>query len=535
MIGGMKMFDTLIRGGTIVDGTGKPGYRADIAVKHGKIAKISEKITDSASQIIDADGKFVTPGFLDIHRHADVNLFLPTFGEAELRQGLTTIVNGNCGLSVVPCPKKYREDIYRFLQPVIGEVNAPKEFTNMREYLSLVEQVPLPLNVGMDIGNGTVRAAAKGYEPGSLTKEELDAAHEYLRSSLEAGALGVTLGIVYSPENCYDADGFVQVLEPMKDFNVPLVTHIRGEGDLFHESLREVIDIARRLDVPLHISHLKCIGKRNWGHGVTKALEILREARESGMDVSYDAYPYPAGSTQLIQVLPPQYLEGGVEKIIERLTNPEKRKELTAILKEPQDYFENVVSSVGWENIRMTTLTLPKNQKYVGKSVAEIASMQGKDPFDCAYDMLIEEQCKISMVDFIASEDDICTILKDPYTTIISDSVYPTGGVPHPRLYGTFPRILEKYVRTEHVLTLEQAIHKMTALPASVYHLKKGRLEEGADADINVFALENIHTAATFEDPKQFAVGFDYVLVNGQIAVDHDQMTHKPAGSLLRR
>lgn len=529
------MFDFLIRGGTVVDGTGKAGYRADVAVKDGKIAKIAPEITEPAGQVIDANGRYVTPGFIDIHRHADVNLFLPTFGEAELRQGLTTIVNGNCGLSVVPCPKKYRTEIYRFLQPVIGEVNAPHEFSTMEEYLALAEQMPLPLNVGMDIGDGTVRAAVKGYEPGDLTTEEWNAAREYLRSSLAAGALGVTLGIVYAPENCYDADGFVKVLQPIKEFGVPLVTHIRGEGDLFHESLREVIDIARRLDVPLHISHLKCIGKRNWGHGVKKALDILRQARESGMDVSYDVYPYTAGSTQLIQILPPEYLEGGVEEMVKRLTDPKKRAELTTILKEPQDYFENLVSSIGWENIRMSTLTLPKNQQYVGKSVAEIASMQGKDPYDCAYDMLAEEQCKISMVDFITSEEDICTILRDPYSSVISDSVYPTGGVPHPRLYGTFPRVLEKYVREEKVLTLEQAIHKMTALPASVYHLKKGRLQEGADADINVFALENVHTAATYEDPKQFAVGFDYVLVNGQIAVDHDKMTHQSAGRLLRR
>lgn len=529
------MFDFVIRGGTVVDGSGKAGYRADLAVKDGKIAKIAPQITEPAGQVIDAGGCYVTPGFIDIHRHADVNLFLPSFGEAELRQGLTTIVNGNCGLSVVPCPEAHRAEIYRFLQPVIGEVKAPKAFSTMEEYLALAEQVVLPLNVGMDIGNGTVRAAVKGYEPGRLNAKELAAAHEFLRSSLAAGALGVTLGIVYSPENCYDADGFVEVLQPMKEFGVPLVTHIRGEGDLFHESLREVIDIARRLDVPLHVSHLKCIGKRNWGHGVTKALQILREARDSGMDISYDVYPYTAGSTQLIQILPPDYLEGGVEEMVKRLTDPEKRRELTAILKEPQDYFENLLSSIGWENIRMSTLTLPKNQKYVGKSVTEIAKIQGKDPYDCAYDMLAEEQCKISMVDFITSEEDICTILRDPYSSVISDSVYPTGGVPHPRLYGTFPRVLEKYVREEKVLTLEQAVHKMTALPASVYHLKKGLLAEGADADINVFKLENVHTAATYADPKRFATGFDYVLVNGQIAVDHDVMTHKPAGRMLRR
>ncbi|WP_101909522.1 N-acyl-D-amino-acid deacylase family protein [Marasmitruncus massiliensis] len=529
------MYDLVIRDGTVIDGSGAPGIRADLAIKNGKIAQISRQISESAQQAIDAGGRYVTPGFIDIHRHADINLFLPSFGEAELRQGLTTIVNGNCGLSVVPCPPAHRAEIFRFLQPVIGEAALPADFSTMGEYLSLAEQMPLPLNVGMDIGNGTVRAAVKGYQTGRLTREELAAARRFLHDSLEAGALGVSLGIVYAPENCYDADGFVEVLRPMKEFGVPLVTHIRGEGDLFHQSLYEVIDIARRLEVPLHVSHLKCIGKRNWGHGVKKALEILAKARASGMDVSYDVYPYTAGSTQLIQILPPDYLEGGVEEMVRRLKDPAKRRELAEILRQPQDYFENLVSSIGWGNIRMSTLTLPENQKYVGKSVSEIAATQGKDPCECVCDMLADEQCKISMVDFITSEDDICTILRDPYSSVISDSVYPTGGVPHPRLYDTFPRILQTYVRERGVLTLEQAIHKMTALPACVYHLKKGLLQEGADADVNVFALENIQTDATYEDPKRFATGFDYVLVNGEIAVNHDRMTHKPAGKVLRR
>ncbi|MEM1484591.1 D-aminoacylase [Oscillospiraceae bacterium PP1C4] len=530
------MLDFLIQNGTIVDGSGTPAYRGDVAISDGKIAQIAPHIDAPAAQVIDAADRLVTPGFIDIHRHADVNLFTTGFGEPELRQGLTTIVNGNCGLSVVPCPAKYRDEILRFLQPVIGEAEPLKHFETFAEYMDLAEQTPLPLSVGMAIGNGTVRAATKGYAPGKLTRSELQTAQNYLRISLEAGALGVTLGIVYAPENCYDAADFVEVLQPMKEFDVPLVTHIRGEGDLFHESLEEVIGIARRLDVPLHISHFKCIGKRNWGHGVTKALEILDRARDSGMHIDCDVYPYTAGSTQLIQVLPPQYLEGGVPEMVARLRDPVKRRELTQILSEPSAYFENLVSSIGWENILCSTLTLPENQQYIGKSITEIAKMQGKDPYECAYDLLVDEECKISMVDFITSEQDIQTILRYPYSSVISDSVYPTGGVPHPRLYATFPKVLIEYVRESSVLTLEQAIHKMSARPAGVYHLKnKGKLREGFDADVNVFALENLVSTATYAEPRQFPTGFDYVLVNGQLAVDHDRLTHEPCGRLLRR
>lgn len=530
------MVDFIIKGGTIIDGSGAPGFKGDIALQKNKIVQISENIKLDSVDIIEARGKIITPGFIDIHRHADGNIFYPSFGELELRQGLTSIINGNCGLSIVPCPPKYRHQIFSFLQSVVGEIPKDKVFYDFKDYMELISRLPLPLNVGMNIGNGTVRAATKGYDVSRFSKEDFNLAKCYLRTALEAGALGVSLGLVYSPENCYSLEELKEVLTPMKDFKVPLVTHIRGEGDIFHESLKEVIDIAASLQVPLHVSHLKCIGKRNWGHGVTGALEILDAARATGLKVTNDLYPYPAGSTQLIQILPPDYLEGGVAAIIKRLSDSNKRKELSEILKMPQSYFENLVSSIGWENIIMSTLTLKKNQSYIGKNIAEIARLQGKSPFDCACDMLIEEQCKITMVDYIVSEDDIKTILKYPYSSIISDSTYPTGGIPHPRVYGTYPKILQKYVREEKVLTLENAIHKITGLPASVYSLKgKGYLKEGMDADINIFDLNRIETKADFQNPKQFPRGFDYVLVNGRIAVEKDKLTGICAGKILKR
>ena len=530
------MFDLIIKNGIVVDGSGKEPFSADIAVKDGKIVKVQDNISDESKEVIDAKGNYVTPGFIDIHRHADVNLFGKDFGKPELHQGLTTIINGNCGLSVVPCPDKYKDEIFTMLQSVIGEVPKDKKFENFKEYIELVEKTPLPLNVGMDIGNGTVRAGVRGYVPGKLTKDEVKKAQDYIRSSLKDGALAVTLGIIYSPENCYNKDDFVEVLQPMKEYDVPLVTHIRGEGDLFCESLEEVIYIARNLGVRLHISHFKCIGERNWGHVTKKALGILDKARESGMTVTCDVYPYTAGSTQLIQVLPPEYLEGGAEGIVKRLSDREQRAKLTEILKTPSPDFENLVSSIGWGNIVMSTLTKEHNQKYMGKSVAEIAKMQGKDPYECAYDMLIDEDCKISMVDFIVSEDDIKMNLQYPYSAVISDSVYPTGGVWHPRLFAAFPKVLKDYVRDEKVLTLPQAINKMTFFPASVYKLEgKGLIKEGFDADINIFDLNNIKAPATYENPNQYSGGFDYVLVSGKVAVKDDVLTGDSLGKVIKR
>lgn len=528
------MLDHLIKNGRLVDGMNNPSWTGDIGIANGKIAAIQREINAPARRIIDGTGKYITPGFIDIHRHGDAAIFRPGFGELELRQGLTTIVNGNCGLSIIPCPKEHREAIFGFLKPVIGPVTIQEEFCDYSSYMDLVKKQPLPVNVGMLVGNGTVRAAVKGYDTGKLTKEEVKRAGGYIKQALKAGALGVSLGIVYAPEYNYDIDGFLEVLEPMKDFQVPLVTHIRGEGDIFKESVEEVIEIAGRLSVPLHISHLKCIGERNWGHGVREVLKLLEDAREGGMEVSCDVYPYTAGSTQLVQILPPGFLEGGFGEIVKRLQNPEKRRDLTNLLMEPSDQFENILSSIGFENIRITTVQTDKNQQYTGKSIEEIARLKGTNPYDTVYDLLAEENCQVSMVDFITSEDDIRTILKYPYTSIISDSVYPGGGLPHPRMYGTFPKVLKQYVKKEGLLSIEEAVHKMTWLPASLYGLKnKGRLKEGADGDIIVLDLDKIDTKASYEKPAVYPRGFDYIWVNGRLAVENDRYTGVKNGTIV--
>lgn len=534
--GKRNVYDLLIRGGTVVDGSGDSAVPADVAILDGKIAAVAPRVESGAARVIDAAGRLVTPGFIDIHRHADVRLFSPDFGEAELHQGLTTVVNGNCGLSAVPCPAARRDEIHAFLQPVIGDVNAPAPFETFAEYLALVRQTPLPLNVGMLVGNGTVRAAVRGYAPGVLTPGELAAARGLLEDALANGALGVSMGIVYAPEYCYDADGFAQVLAPVRGAGVPLVTHVRGEGDTFHQSLDEVIDVARRLGAPLHVSHFKCIGRRNWGHGMTRALEILDEARESGLRVDCDVYPYTAGSTQLLQILPPWFLDGGAPAITRRLRDPAKVDELRGIFAEPSGRFENLVNLIGWENIRCTTFTRPENQAYTGMSVAKIAAARGEDPCACACRLLAEEECRISMVDFITSEEDIRAVLRYPYSNVISDAVYPSGGTPHPRLYAAFPKVLIDYVRREPVLTLEQAVHKMTARPASVLGLRgKGLLRKGYDADINVFELGRLAADASYENPSVFASGFDYVFVGGAAAVEHDRITGVRAGRVVTR
>jgi N-acyl-D-aspartate/D-glutamate deacylase len=530
------MIDIAIRNGCIVDGAGGKPYMADIGVDKGKIVRIAEGMDLPAETVIDARNHYVTPGFIDAHRHEDAAVFREDFGEIQLRQGITTTINGNCGLSAVPFPKKRRSAIAGYLKPIIGVLPPDKEFETFSDYLGLLETERLPVNFGMHIGNGVLRMAVKGFEPGKLAKEEVRGIHRYLEDALENGAFGVSMGVVYMPETLYDHQGFMEVLEPLRGKAIPLVTHIRGEGNLLEESLREVITLAEELEVPLHISHYKCVGRKNWGRLLEKAAETLRQARERGVRITLDVYPWTAGSTQLVQVLPPEYLEGGLGKTAERLRDPALRRECAAILKKPQTRFDNQIDLIGWENIMVSSAQTEKNQVWVGKRIAEIAAERNCDPFDAAFDLLAEEQCEVAMINFIACEKDIETIMQYPESLIISDSIYPPSGNPHPRLYGAFPKLLREYVFDRKVLPLETAVYKITGGPAKVFAIQgKGLLKEGYDADITVFDPAKIANHADYLRPRRYGTGFAAVLVNGVLANDHDRFLKSRAGKVLRR
>ncbi|MCJ7688027.1 MAG: amidohydrolase family protein [Clostridiaceae bacterium] len=530
------MYDILLKNGIIVDGTGSAPFVSDIAVTDGKIVKISANIRGDAKEIIDICNQYVTPGFIDIHRHSDASILRENFGEIELRQGITTTLNGNCGLSIVPCPDNRKDMIFKYLKPIIGTVNIDSNFQTFSEYYEMLRHKSIPINFGSNIGNGTVRMAVKGFEKGNLTQEQIEKAHAFILDGIENGAFGVSMGVVYMPENCYDLNGFIEVLQPIKNTKIPIITHIRGEGDLLLKSIEEVILIAKSLNVPLHISHFKCVGKHNWGHLLEKAIELLDKARSDGMKITCDVYPYTAGSTQLVQLLPPEFLEGGMEETTNRLKDSNQRKKIKDILEKKQTKFENLLASVGWESIMITSLYKEENQKYIGMRVTEIAQLQNKDPYDCAFDLLVEENCDVSMVNFIVCDKDIETILKYEHSCIISDSIYPDGGIPHPRLYGTFTKVLCDYVRDRKVLTLPEAIRKITFLPSKIMNIvNKGLLKEGFDADITVFELKKLVNGSSYVNPKVLGKGFDYVIVNGIIAVKNDVLMKNNSGKIIMR
>lgn len=532
--------DYLFENATILDGSGSPSYTGDVLISRGKISAVGKNLGKPSGnaeglKVIDASGKYLTPGFIDVHRHADAKVLTPEFGELELRQGLTTIINGNCGLSLIPCPEDKKEEIFGFLSPVTGEPIKRTPFTDFKDYMDFVPS-KLPLNVGMLIGNGTVRSAVSGYRGGKLSDEEMARVHRYLRDALSNGAFGVSIGLQYAPEYNYDTNDLIKALEPMKEFDAPLTTHTRGDGDELMEALEEVITVAETLGIRLQISHFKNMGKRNWGDRLLKALDYVDQARLRGLDVNTDVYPYTFGSTQLIHILPTSFLDGGMAGVCEKLTHRAERDKLTDMLKNGSEGFENMVDLLGWESFYLTTFCTEKNQKYTGMSVPEIAKLRGQDPFECVYDLLVEEQGKIGMIDYLASEEDVRTIMKYKHALFISDSTYPTSGLPHPRVYGTFPRILATYVRDEKVLPIEEAVYKMTGMPADIFRIKnKGLIKEGYDADLCLFDLANIGTAATAATPKELGTGFDYVFVGGEPAIINDKMTGAKNGRKLFR
>jgi N-acyl-D-amino-acid deacylase len=530
-------FDLLIKNGRILDGTGNPYYTADIGVSAGKIRQIRKGIDPArASRVIDARGLTVTPGFFDAHSHDDHYLLADPQCHDKVLQGVTTTVIGNCGLSIGPATEEHRADMVTFFK-MAGGKHVKEEDLDVRalgDYLRKIESSRPGINVLPLVGHSIVRIAALGFANRRPTDGELATMKKLVRDSMADGAWGLSTGLIYAPGNYATTEEIIELSRVVGEFGGIYTTHMRNEGDLEIPAIAETIRIGEEAGVPVHISHHKVTGKANWGRSI-ETLRMMAEARARGVQVTCDQYPYNAGSTFLAAILPPRVLAGGPEVFSEKLKDPKFRAEVIDIVeREKVEGWENMIQGAGFEGIMISVC--PGHPEYVGKSIADIAGKENRSPFDVLFDLVVEEKLAVMVILFMMTEEDIQRIMRDPLTMVGTDGI-PGFGLEkvHPRMTGTFPRILGRYVREQGVLTLEEAIRKMTSFPAQTFGVRdKGVLKEGFDADIVVFDPETIIDRSTYDDPNQKPEGIHYVVVNGEIAVDHGKLLGATSGRVLR-
>jgi N-acyl-D-amino-acid deacylase len=528
------MLDVLIKNGKIIDGAGNPWFRADLGIQGDKIVQVRHAIKTEARKVIDAGELTVSPGFIDSHTHSDVRVFKHPEEDSKLMQGITTALIGQDGLSVAPLDEANKPPMMLRVSGLLGTYLQEWAWNSLADYLSAVEKLPPATNSMMLVPSGAIRAMVVGWENRPATPAELERMKQILAQSMEEGGCGYSTGLIYPPGIYADRTEMVEMCKVAARYGGFFVVHMRNEGDYFLDSIGEVIGICMDAACPLHISHLKVAGKKNWGRA-GEALALIEDARTKGLDVTFDQYPYLAGSTMLDAVIPPRFHTGGTAKLLERLKDPKIREEVRQVQEnlKPENW-DNWVDTCTWDGIVVSAVKTDANRFVEGKSVAEIAKTIGKSPIDTVCDLLIAEEFAVTMVVFYGSEEDVKEIMGSEYMVLCSDGI--VGGKPHPRVYGTCARFLGKYVREEKVLTLTQAVKRMTSFPAQRLSLHdRGLIREGMIADIVIFNPETILDMGTYAEPNRYPVGIEYVLVNGKVAVEKGKLTGIRAGKALRR
>ena len=524
------MFDLVIKNGLIIDGSGKPGFFGDLGVKGDRIDLVRSEIALPVHRIIDATGWVVAPGFIDTHSHSDAIALIDPNECSKIDQGVTTECVGNCGLSLAPVNREYLSHLQKYISPFLGGIPVNWDWETIGQYLDRIKNPSR--NIAALVGHGTVRIAAMGLENRGPTSHELEKMKDLISESLDQGAFGLSSGLIYPPGLFAETDELIELCKTVANRGGIYSTHIRGESDTLFEAVSEAIQIGEESGVSVLISHHKAGGKKNWGK-IKKTLEMVERARAQGIDVHLDQYPYNAGSTTLGSILPPWVHEGGLDQALERLKDPQVRSRIKKEMEQGIKGWENFVEFAGWESIVIAFCE--KEKELEGKSILQIANARGREPAETAFDILLEEAGKVVMIVYAMSEDDVRTVMKHPLVMIGTDGI-PTSGKPHPRAYGTYPRILGKYVREEKILSLEEAIRKMTGLPAQKLGLKgRGIIEEGKIADLIIFNPSTIREKSTYLNPHEKPEGIEYVLIGGSIVVERTRLLDSQKGQVIRK
>ena len=503
----------------VCDGTGREPFPGELLLQGERIAAVSERpLGDLDAQTIDGEGQLAAPGFIDAHRHCDLAaLYDPKFGELELSQGLTTVVMGNCGLAPAPCREDLRQELYDFIEPCLGKAPGDSFFPKVSDFMAALESRPHPLNLGVLGATGAITTACKGYGDVPFTEDTRKQAEAYVRDAMEAGALGLSCGIMYTPE-CYSTtEDFACLAKAAGEYGGYLTSHIRGEGNSLAQSVAEVLEIGRKAGVGVNVSHFKVTGLKNHGWGIEKAIALLEEARSQGQDATADAYPYGAGSTTILSLVPPTVLQAAGGDLYRFLDTRAGRDLAGEELARDFPQWDNMVASIGWERIVLSSAVVEEHRALAGLSFTDAARQTGMGEVELFCRLIVENRGKVGIILQSMAPADVDRVLTLPWVSVISDALYGGGDMPHPRLYGAFPKFLREYVREKKLLTLGEAVRKMTSLPAKRLGLKdRGALLPGYYADVLLFDPAKFTDRATFQSPKELAAGLSRVFVNGK-------------------
>jgi N-acyl-D-amino-acid deacylase len=530
-----QQFDIVIRNGHVIDGTGSPWYAGDLAILNGRVAAIGSLANVPARRIIDAHGLTVTPGFIDMLGQSELSMLVNPHVPSKIFQGITTEITGE-GSSIAPINQR----VLATDRPGFAHYNVNPDWQRFAQYVARLERQGLGINLASYVGATQVRRMVLGDDNRAPGAAELEQMKSLVREAMQDGAVGLSTSLQYAPAPYATTEELIALAVEAAKFGGIYASHMRSEGDTIDKALDEVFRIGREAKIPVEIWHLKAAGKRNWGR-MPDIVRRIEQARSSGVDVEADTYAYPAWFNSFSAFVPPWAHDGGDAKMVARLKDPSTRARIRKDMETDSSGWDNEWLEVpGPEAILVSVVQNPKLLPLQGKTIAQIAKTQNKDPIETVFDLLIDDP-GMSVAVFGMSEQDVAYALKQPWVSIDNDSqgTAPEGVLgkehPHPRAYGTFPRILRKYVREEKLLTLEDAIRKFSALPAQRMRLTdRGVLKQGMWADIAIFDPMTVRDVATFEDPNQLSVGMEYVLVNGVPVIEKGKMTNALPGRVLR-
>jgi len=511
-------FDILIRNGKIVDGTGSPSFHGDLGIKAGKIAAMGKLPNRTATRAIDASGLVVTPGFIDMHNHSDATVLVDGNAESMIRQGVTSMILGE-GSSAAPTTR----------------------FPRFADYWAALLKGGVSTNIGSYIGSGLVYENVRGMKPGPATPAEVEKMRGLVRQAMQDGALGVSTSLMSLPGYWISTGELVEMAKIAGESGGIYSSHTRDEGETVFKAISEAIDIGRRAGVQVDLLHLKIAHEKLWGQ-MPELVGLIQNARNQGLDIQAHVYPYIAGQNNLRSIIPPWAQEGGTEEMFKRIKDPAQRQRLERDVNNGIPGWYDHYTAVGkdWSRMQVVSFSNPAYKKYAGKRMNEVIADMKKPGLEALYDLLLNNDGSVPTVYFHHSEADMRHAMRQPWVSFGSDgsAVKPEGplseGSPHPRYYGTYPRIMGRYVRDEKILTLEEAVRKATSHNAAKVRLfDRGLLRPGVWADVTVFNPDTIIDKATFENPHQYAVGIEYVVVNGKIVLEKGKHTGARPGAIL--